>query len=202
MVDGPGPAQGRAYIGDPRETTIMDTLFFHPKLVHIPMALGTLMPLIAGGFLLAWYRKWLPARAWAVAILFQVLLVGSGAVALQTGEADEDRVEEVVSERFIDEHEEVAEAFVWASGAVLGLMLFSLAMARRRAGLPMAIAATLGTLVVFGLGYRTGQAGGALVYEHGAANAYLGESAHMATDDDDDHDHDHDHDHDDDHDHD
>ena len=30
----------------------MDALFFHPKLVHVPMALGVLMPLVAGGLLL------------------------------------------------------------------------------------------------------------------------------------------------------
>ncbi len=34
--------------------------------------------------------------------------------------------------------------------------------------------ACLGTLLVFGLGYRTGEAGGRLVYEHGAAQAYAG----------------------------
>jgi hypothetical protein len=44
----------------------------------------------------------------------------------------------------------------------------------RRSGLPTAAAATLGTLLVLGLGYRTGQAGGSLVYQHGAAQAYFG----------------------------
>jgi hypothetical protein len=40
----------------------MDTLLFHPKLVHVPMALGVLTPLIAGGLLLAWWRP--GAAAW------------------------------------------------------------------------------------------------------------------------------------------
>jgi len=31
----------------------------------------------------------------------------------------------------------------------------------------------VGTLVVLGLGYRTGQAGGGLVYRHGAAQASM-----------------------------
>ena len=155
----------------------MDTLFFHPKLVHVPMALGVLMPLVAVGLLAAWWRKWLPARGWVAAVALQAVLVGSGLLALSSGEAEEDRVEAVVAEHLIEEHEEAAEAFVSASGVVLGLMVLGLALARRRAGLPTAAAATVGTLVVLGLGYRTGQAGGALVYEHGAASAYTGKGA-------------------------
>jgi hypothetical protein len=150
----------------------MDALFFHPKLVHVPIALGVLMPAVAGGLLLAWWRDWLPRRGWVVAIAMQAILVGSGMLALRSGEAEEERVEHVVAERFIEEHEEAAEAFVWASGGVLALMLAAFVLGARRAGLPVAAAATLGTVLVLGLGYRTGQGGGALVYEHGAAGAY------------------------------
>jgi len=155
----------------------MDELLFHPKLVHVPMALGVLMPLIAGGLLLAWWRNWLPRRGWFLAIALQSLLVGSGVLALRSGEAEEDRVERVVAERFIEEHEEAAEVFVWASGGVLAVMLLAAALGARRSGLPTAAAATLGTFLVLGLGYRTGQAGGRLVYQHGAAQAYTGANA-------------------------
>lgn len=151
----------------------MDALFFHPKLVHLPMALGVLMPLVAGGLLLAWWRNWLPSRAWLLAVGLQVILLGSGVLALRTGEAEERRVERVVAERLIERHEEAAEAFVWASGVVLAIMLLGSAFKSQKAGLPLAAAATAGTLVVFGLGYRTGHAGGSLVYEHGAAQAYV-----------------------------
>lgn len=150
----------------------MHALLFHPKLVHMPMALGILMPLVAGGLLLAWWRGWLPRRSWFIAIAFQAILLASGALALQSGEREEKRVERVVAERVIEAHEEAAEAFVWASGAILAAMLVAGALGSRRAALPTATAATLGTLLVLGLGYRTGQAGGALVYEHGAAQAY------------------------------
>ncbi len=151
----------------------MDAFFFHPKIVHLPMALSILMPLVAGGLLLAWHRKWLPTHSWVIVVALQALLVGSGIVALRTGENEEDRVERVVSERVIHEHEEAAEAFVWGSGVVLGAMLLGLATAKGKAGLPLAAIATVGTLVVLGLGYRTGQEGGELVYQHGAASAYL-----------------------------
>jgi hypothetical protein len=150
----------------------MDALFFHPKLVHIPMALGVLMPLVAVTLWVAWLRGWLPRGAWFLAVGLQAILVVSGIAAMRSGEAEEDRVETIVAERLIEEHEEAAEVFVWASGGVLGVMLLAAALGSRRAGLPIAAAATLGTLLVLGLGYRTGQAGGSLVYEHGAAGAY------------------------------
>ena len=130
------------------------------------------MPLIAGGLALAWWRGWLPWRAWLVAVGLQAVLLASGVVALRTGEAEEDRVERIVSESLIEAHEEAAEVFVWGSGAVLAMMLAAAAFNQKRSGLPIAAVATLGTLVVLGLGYRTGQAGGSLVYEHGAAQAY------------------------------
>jgi hypothetical protein len=55
------------------------------------------------------------------------------------------------------------------------MLLALAALLRVRAGLPVALAATLGTLIVLGLGYRTGEAGGALVYRQGAAQAYVGD---------------------------
>lgn len=150
----------------------MDSFLFHPKLVHIPIALAVLMPLVAGGLLLAWWRKWLPPRSWVLGVALQAVLVGSGILALRTGEQDEERVERVVAERFIEQHEEAAEAFVWASGGVLAVMLLGVALASRRSGPVVAAVATAGTLVVLGLGYRTGQVGGDLVYRHGAAQVY------------------------------
>lgn len=150
----------------------MDALLFHPKLVHIPMALGVLMPLVAGGLLLAWWRKWLPRGGWFLAIGLQTLLVGSGVLALKSGQVEEDRVERLVPEKLIEQHEEAAEAFVWASGGVLAMMIVGAALGSRRSGVLIAAAATLGTFLVLGLGYRTGQAGGSLVYQHGAAQAY------------------------------
>ncbi|HEX5041927.1 MAG TPA: hypothetical protein VFV75_03425 [Candidatus Polarisedimenticolaceae bacterium] len=168
----------------------MDALLFHPKVVHIPMALGVLMPAVAGGLLLAWWRGWLPRRAWALAVLLQAILVGSGVVALRTGEAAEEGAERVVAERYIQQHEDAAELFVWASGGTLAVMLLALALGASRAGVPVGAGATLATLLVLGLGYRTGHAGGSLVYEHGAAQAYVqagplaGPSESAATEDD------------------
>ena len=42
----------------------METLPLHPKIVHLPIALAVLMPLITAGLLIAWWRDMLPRRAW------------------------------------------------------------------------------------------------------------------------------------------
>ncbi len=151
----------------------LDQLLFHPKIVHLPIALGVLMPPVALGVLLAWWRGRLPRQTWIVVIALQATLVGTGFLALESGEADEEIVERVVAEAPIEAHEEAAEVFFWASVGVLGLMLVGGLLPRRAARLSVATAAVLGTLVVLGLGYRTGEAGGQLVYRHGAAQVHV-----------------------------
>jgi len=158
----------------------MDSLFFHPKVVHLPIALSVLMPLVTACLVVGWWKGWFSPRTWIVAVVAQSMLFASGLVAESTGESQDHRVEQVVPKRFIEAHHEAAEAFLWSSGAVFAVMLGAAMASRRRSGLPLATAATLGTLVVLALGYRVGQAGGALVYEHGAAEAYqrFGNSTH------------------------
>lgn len=152
----------------------MDQFLFHPKVVHLPIALAILMPLVTGGVALAWWRGWLDRRVWVIVLLLQAALAGSGLVAMNTGETEEERVEEIVPERYIESHEEAAESFVWASAIVLALMLLPLVFPQGRLRTAAVVGACLGTLLVFGLGYRTGEAGGRLVYEHGAAQTYAG----------------------------
>jgi len=151
----------------------MESLFFHPRMVHLPLALGVLMPLIAGGIVLAWWRRWLPPRTWVLAVVLQGMLFGSGFVAMRSGAAEEDRVEAIVGGQAVHAHEEAAEAFVWTSAGVFALMLLSFVVSSRRAGLPLAVLGVVGAVVVLGLAVRTGGAGGRLVYERGAASAYV-----------------------------
>ncbi len=151
----------------------MDQLFFHPKLVHLPMALAVLMPLVTGGVLFAWWRGWFDRRVWVLVVLLQGVLAGSGAAAMNTGEKEEERVEQVVAEEYIEAHEEAAEVFVWASAALLLLMAVPLVLPEGRARRAASLGAFLGTLIVFGLGCNAGEAGGKLVYEHGAAQVYV-----------------------------
>ncbi len=155
----------------------MEQLLFHPKVVHLPIALAVLMPLVAVGLATAWWRGWYPRRVWLVAVLFQAMLVVSGFVALRTGEAEEERVEHVVPEHRIEAHEEAAEVFLVAGAVVLGLMAGAGWLPRERAALMLAVLSTVGTLAVLGLGIQVGEAGGSLVYRYGAVGAYVDAAA-------------------------
>ncbi len=152
----------------------MEQLLFHPKVVHLPIALAVLMPLVSAGLVLAWWREWLPRRAWILAAALQGVLLVSGIVSLRTGEADEERVEAVVPEAALEAHEEAATIFVAASGIVLALALAAALVPKPQVGLGLAAATALGAVVVLGLGYQVGEAGGRLVYEHGAASVHVG----------------------------
>lgn len=144
----------------------------HPKLVHLPIALAILMPLLSGGLLLAIWRDWLQKRVWSLVVAGQMLLVGSGVLALRSGEADEGRVERVVPEAALERHEEAARVFVWASGILLCLTLVPLLLRARPHALVAGAATCLGSLAVLGIGYQVGQKGGELVYGHNAASVF------------------------------
>jgi hypothetical protein len=138
------------------------------------MALAVLMPVLSAALLIAWWRGWLPRRVWLVAVALQLVLVASALLALRTGEIDEERVEKVLaSEAPIEAHEEAAEVFMWTSAGVLVLFLAGALIRKERAAQLLATTAVAGTVLVFTMGYRVGQAGGELVYRHGAANAYV-----------------------------
>ncbi|HYQ81996.1 MAG TPA: DUF2231 domain-containing protein [Anaeromyxobacteraceae bacterium] len=143
----------------------------HPALVHLPLGLALATPLLSGGIVLAAWRGWLPRRAWVAAVALQGLLVAGGVAAVVTGHRDGDRVEKVVGEEAVDAHEERAEAFVWTAGAVLALAAAALAVPARAAA-PLAALSLAGMVAAAVLAYRAGQAGGELVYRHGAARAW------------------------------
>jgi hypothetical protein len=143
----------------------------HPVVVHFPMVLAVLLPISAAIALWAILRGAAPLRAWAVPAAFAVALAGSAWVALETGEAEEEKVEAFVSEAAIHEHEEAAERFLLLSG-VLALVAGG-GLLSGVAGKAARLVASAGTLVVLAAGIQVGAAGGALVYEHGAAQAYV-----------------------------
>ncbi|MGB8332528.1 MAG: hypothetical protein WCE62_20560 [Polyangiales bacterium] len=88
----------------------MDQLMFHPKVGYMALAPAVLMPLLTAGVLLAWWRGWLDRRAWVSVVLMQAAVAGSGLTAMNTGEAEEERVEEIVAEQHIGAHEMAGEA--------------------------------------------------------------------------------------------
>lgn len=155
----------------------MDTLPLHPKLVHLPIALAVLMPLISGGLLLAWWRDWLPRRAWWLAVALQAVLLASGLAARSTGEEDEERVERVVPHDAIEAHEEAATGFLIGGGAALALALGAALLRRESLARGVAVATVIATVAVTWLGFRVGEAGGRLVYQYGGGGAFSGAAA-------------------------
>ena len=150
----------------------MNTLPLHPALVHLPMGLAILMPLLALGFAWALWTGRISTRAWAAVAGLQALLLASALVAINTGGAEEERVEAVVQESAIEAHEEAAELFTWAAGSTLILALLPFGFRSASSTRALSAATVVATMVVAGLGLRAGHAGGQLVYVHGAASAY------------------------------
>jgi uncharacterized membrane protein len=143
----------------------------HPAVVHFPIVFAVLAPIFALVALVAIRRGSRPVVAWGFTTLLVAGLVGSSWAALETGEQQEDRVEPVVAEAAFETHEEAADAFFGASIAVLAISLIG--FAPRQAGTAARALATAGTLVLVVMGYRVGHSGGQLVYQEGAASAYV-----------------------------
>jgi hypothetical protein len=156
------------------QEAFMNSLPLHPAIVHIPLALSMLMPLLAAGFAWAIWTGRVGARAWLAIVALQGLLVGSALVAINTGGSEEDRVEHVVPKRALHEHEDRAEQFAWASGAACVLSALVLLGRRRSIAGALTAVAVIATVGVAGLGLRTGRAGGELVYGHNAGSVYAG----------------------------
>ena len=152
----------------------------HPAVVHFPIALAALIPLFAALILLAIRSQRTSASTWAVVVLMQALLVISAWVAHDTGHDQEDRVEKVVKESLIEEHEEAADWVLWL--AVAGLASAGVGLAGGNAGAWGRTGALAISLFTLAAAVRTGHLGGQLVYRHGAANAYVEKPAATAPD--------------------
>lgn len=142
----------------------------HPALVHLPVALALIAPLVALGVLLAIRFAKLPAQAWVGVALLQALFAGSAWLAVRTGEAQEERVEAYVAESALEAHEESGERLAVAATAACVLAL--LGLIPRAGGQAARVLTAVGGLVILGLAYDTGHSGGKLVYGGGAARAY------------------------------
>ncbi len=143
----------------------MDAIFFHPKVVHLPLGLAIVMPFVAVSLLVAWRRGWFSPRTWFLAVGLQAVLVLGGWIALRSGEQASESVEDMMDHGRIHEHEEAAETFVWVASAVLALMAVGAWRGTRSFGFASATAATVGTAAVMGLAIYVGHLGGRLVYE-------------------------------------
>jgi len=147
----------------------MNGLPLHPAIVHVPLGLAVVIPLLALGLAIAIRKGALPRRSWIVVVALQAVLFAGGLYALRTGEQEEERVEDRVAESAIERHEALAERFVWSAGATLALGAAVLVLRSHPATAGLMAATTLATVVTAGAGLQVGHAGGAIV--HGSTSA-------------------------------
>lgn len=143
----------------------------HPSVVHFPLVFGVLLPVVA--VVAFWLTRRSPSGRgpWITLAVVSIAMVISAWAALQTGRAQEETVESVVAEGTIHDHEELAEGFLLGSGLTALIVLVGLAPGRvGRGARAVAVVASFAIPV---LAVRVGDSGGKLVYEHGAASAYV-----------------------------
>lgn len=146
----------------------------HPAIVHFPIALSVLVPVLAAAALVAIRAGFVPARTWIGVVALQAALVGFAWFAIETGEEQEEKVEDVVAESHLEAHEEAAERFFYgAIGAAFVSAAGLLSGSRGGVGRAATVAAGLAVLAA---GVAVGHSGGELVYEYGAASVYVRES--------------------------
>ncbi|HET7633082.1 MAG TPA: DUF2231 domain-containing protein [Gemmatimonadaceae bacterium] len=151
----------------------------HPAIVHFPIVLAVLLPIFALGALWTIRKGARPRRAWAVPLALSAALALSAWVAVQTGEAQEERVEAVVPDQALDTHEDAAELFLTLSGVLV--VVAAAGLAPGVAGRSARILATGGAIALVVAAVSVGHSGGELVYRHGAASAYANPGANSLT---------------------
>lgn len=148
----------------------MTNLPLHPALVHLPLALAVLVPLVALFVWLGQKSGKLSPQTWMLVIGLQLLLVGSGYLSMQLGENDEETVEHFVkNEAAIETHEEAAELFVFSEAALLVLIIAAGFLGKIPYLKPFSV---LTSVVLMITALNAGHTGGKLIYEEGAAQAY------------------------------
>lgn len=142
----------------------------HPAIVHFPIVFMFLLPVAAASALWAIRRGGSPRRAWAIPCGLALALTLSAWLAVETGESQEERVEDTVSDGALHPHEEAAERFLLLSGVLL--LVSGAGLLGGRAGRSARLATVVGAVGLAAVGTQVGHTGGKLVYQYGAASAY------------------------------
>lgn len=146
----------------------MNTLPLHPAVVHVPLGLALVMPVLLSGLLWSIVARRLSVRAWLVGLLLQGVVLGAAVIALRTGEQDEERVEARAGEALLEAHERAAQAFTLVAGGAFLAAVVAFGLRKRpRAFLVSGLGAVALSVGMLALGIQTGHRGGMLV--HGGA---------------------------------
>lgn len=142
----------------------------HPAIVHFPVVLAFLLPVLAAGAVWAIRRGADRRRTWGMPLAGAMALALSAWAAVETGEAQDERVERVVAEQPLSAHEEMAETFLAASA---GLVVVAAAgLIGGIVGRAARVVTAVGSVALVVAAARVGHSGGELVYRYGAASAY------------------------------
>ena len=147
----------------------------HPAVVHFPVVIAFLLPVFAVGAVWAIRRGARPRRAWSIPLAIALALAASAWAAVETGEEQDERVEDVVGERPLHAHAEMAEALLVSSA-----VLVVIAAGGLLGGVPgrsARVATAVGSVALVVIAARVGHSGGQLVYKYGAASVYTSSSA-------------------------
>jgi uncharacterized membrane protein len=146
----------------------------HPAIVHFPIVLVFLLPISAAVAIWTIRKGSRATRAWIVPLAIAAALSFTSWLAVQTGENQDERVEQVVQEQALDTHEEAAEMFL--TGSIVILLVTAAGFLRGPAGKVSRVAAGVGAVALVIGGAYVGHTGGQLVYKYGAASAYANPS--------------------------
>jgi uncharacterized membrane protein len=144
----------------------------HPQIVHFPLALTFILPILILIFALMIKTHKMAPQTWLIIIGLQLATTVSGYISMETGENEEDQVEKIVTKKFIQEHEERAEVFVGVTVLALVVSVASFFLIKEVQFYAHVLVVVISVISGF-FAYRTGKSGGELVYHHGAASVYL-----------------------------
>lgn len=145
----------------------MNDLPLHPALVHVPVGLALVMPVIAVAVAWALVTDRCTVRAWLLVVGLQAIVLGSAIAAIQTGEDEEERIEGRISESVIERHEDLGKQFAVGAGLALAVSAAAF-LVRQPRPRRVVLAASVAFLVVSAvLAARAGHAGGSIVHGPG-----------------------------------
>ncbi len=144
---------------------------FHPMIVHFPIALSVILPLLTLIFAFLIKTRKMNTGVWAIIIGLHLFTVATGYIALESGETEEETVQRVVAKEEIAKHEKYAEIFV---GITVVATVFSIVAFFVTANIQFYVQLANVIILLVGAFYafETGEHGGDLVYRYGAPRAY------------------------------